>query len=320
LKPFSIYLLTPIPIWPVLFSGSARKSARAPPLSPAGRSTTLPNRPSSAAALLPSPCRRSPASFPAQRSPVSRPALPRRPAEADGRAPPVISFLRPDPSLSLAQGRAAAPAPWTCAPRACGLFKAPARAAPPQALSPGSRRRLQGPAPRNPSSPPPGAAALTAPLRRRSVAVRSPAVPPQGKGPAGVAGFHLRAPRRRVRVAGAAPSHPLAAALEPRPLSQELTFVFAHAFPSSWWSFRSERSTPAPKRCCAAARRRRAAVPASSPAAPRRCSACAGPGPLDLLPTAQIASSSSQSSPVPVNTVPWIPTVGSGSDGSDPSS
>jgi hypothetical protein len=30
-------------------------------------------------------------------------------------------------------------------------------------------------------------------------------------GPAGVAGFRLRAPRRRVRIAGAAPSHPLAA-------------------------------------------------------------------------------------------------------------
>jgi hypothetical protein len=111
LKPFSIYLLTPIPIWPGLFSGPARESARAPPLSSAGRSTTLPNRPSPAAALLPSPCRRSPASVPAQRSPASRPALPRCPTEADGGAPPVISFLRPDPNPSLGQGRAAAPAP-----------------------------------------------------------------------------------------------------------------------------------------------------------------------------------------------------------------
>jgi hypothetical protein len=50
LKPFSIYLLTPIPIpiWPVLFSGPVRKSARAPPLSPAARSTTLPFQPTAA--------------------------------------------------------------------------------------------------------------------------------------------------------------------------------------------------------------------------------------------------------------------------------
>jgi hypothetical protein len=60
-----------------------------------------------------------------------RPAV-RRPAEADGRAPPVISYLRSDLSPSRAWG--SAPPLHRVDPRAegpLGLFKAPTRAAPP---------------------------------------------------------------------------------------------------------------------------------------------------------------------------------------------
>jgi hypothetical protein len=52
-----------------LFSGPARKSARAPPLSPANRSTTLPFQPSTAAQHLQ---RRGPDALAAQRGPLNR--------------------------------------------------------------------------------------------------------------------------------------------------------------------------------------------------------------------------------------------------------
>jgi hypothetical protein len=72
LKPFSIYLLTLIPIWPVLFSGPVRKSARAPLLSPAARSTTLPFQPTAARLRFLAQCAAVPASLSACRA--SRPS------------------------------------------------------------------------------------------------------------------------------------------------------------------------------------------------------------------------------------------------------
>jgi hypothetical protein len=81
----------------------------------------------------------------------------------------------------------------------------------------------------------------------------------------------FRVSPRVLGLAGLAPPRLLAVrrSASPSPLRKP-TVESAGRSPLSWWSFRSERSTPAPKRCSAAARRRRAAVPASPPAVPRR--------------------------------------------------
>jgi hypothetical protein len=149
-----------------------------------------------------------------------------------GSARHLLPSAGPEPESGLGSRRRPCTA-WTPAPRARGIFKASARAAPPQALGPRSRRRLQRPAPRNPSSPPPGAAASAPPPfsccrshRQFRRVVRNLRLP-----------FVLASVLSvvEVKAVDASPTRPLAVrrpgtSLPPR----ELALVFARASPSSW--------------------------------------------------------------------------------------